>query len=168
MSSWQGFRAVIDGYAPAATPTDIITLFGDSGKVIELVSWEIHYTATSGATLFDAKLIKRSTANSGGTSSVITPVALEPQGQGNQRGVLTKYTANPAGLGTAVGTVAYAQIVAAVNGGRFDLYRAMELPREGVRARGALQGLCLNLNGVTVPGSGVLVTNIIEWRELFA
>lgn len=166
MSSWHGFRAVIDGYAPAATPTDIVTLFGSADKVIELVSWHVFYTAASGATLFDAKLLKRSTANSGGTSSVIVPVSLDSRGQGGHKGVLTKYTANPAGLGTLVGALSFSPVIATLDGGLAVLFRALELPREGARCRGAAEGICLNLGGVTVPGTTVLVTNVIEWREL--
>lgn len=164
MSSRRVFRAVIDGYAPAANPTDIVTLFGGTGgQIIELISWTIHYSADSGATKINASLIKRSSVNTGGTSTVITPVALDGRGQGKHEAVLRKYTANPTNLGTAVGGIGYFRVLE----GQAVIFALSDILHSGPQCRNANEGLCLNLGGVTVPGTNPLITNVIEWREFY-
>jgi hypothetical protein len=70
--SIEGTRATFSvgaaGITPAATATDILTLYGSGTKTVRVSRIKISGTATSGATA-DILLVRRSTANSGGTAT---------------------------------------------------------------------------------------------------
>lgn len=88
---------------PAATPTDVITITGSGTKTVRIVSITIAPVATAAGTV-DVLLIRRSSANSGGTSSTPT-IGKSDINDGNATAVGTVYTANAATLGTTVSNV---------------------------------------------------------------
>lgn len=94
---------------PAASTTDVFTLKGSATKTVRIrnVRFSGYYGA---ATVGNVSFIKRSAANTGGTSTSATAVPLDSSNAA-ATAVGTAYTANPSGLGTVVGTVASAIIV---------------------------------------------------------
>lgn len=127
-----------------------ITLAGSTGNVITVSS--------------HINIIKRSTANSGGTSSVISNVPHDSQAPAGTA-VVRAYTANPT-VGTAVGTVIGTQLIFAVVAD----WPAPFTPTfgddgtQGIILRGASQSLCVNLNGATITTSGALDASFV-WIE---
>lgn len=114
---------------------------------------------------YDFLLIKRSTANSAGTSS--TP-AVVPLDSTNAAGtaVVKAYTANPT-LGSAVGTIVSRKATVTTAAGaipevplviQFGQGQAQEIV-----LRGVAQMLCLNLNGATMTGGSLNID--ILWTE---
>src|SRR5205807_16841 len=88
------------GLVPATTATDIFTIIGSSTRKILIIKVYVGCTQTTPGTI-DVQLVKRSTADTGGTST--TP-ALVPYDSGDPSAtaVVNAYTANPT-LGTLVG-----------------------------------------------------------------
>lgn len=141
------------GLVPAASPTDIFEVYGSATKTIRVR--RISYTANAAsAQLNDVILIKRSTANTGGTSTSRTPV---PHDSNSAAATATvkDYTANPT-VGTAVGTIRAVRnmstAAAAVDVDRLE-WLFGELGDEGIVLRGTGEGVCLNLNGGTAPSA---------------
>lgn len=90
-------------FTPPATPTDMITVTGSASKTVKVWSLRVCTTNTlAGSQEF--RLIKRSTADTGGTAVAST---LIPQDSASAAVTATvnHYTANPGALGTAVGTL---------------------------------------------------------------
>lgn len=166
-SNKQTYSASITNLAMAATPTDVFTITGSATKTVKITRIYLTGTQTTGDTS-DVLLIKRSTANTAGTSTTPTVV---PYDSNNAAGtaVVRAYTANPT-LGTAVGTLAsYSMFIPApqpANGNSPfitpDLF-AVVRPSQPIVLRGTAQVLAINFNSVTVTGNAMNI--IIEWTE---
>ena len=90
-------------FTPPATPTDMVTIAGSASKIVRVISFFIATTNTAaGSQQF--LLIKRSSANTAGTFVAATMVPYDSTDAG-ATAVVGHYTANPTGLGTAVGTI---------------------------------------------------------------
>jgi hypothetical protein len=120
-------------------------------------------SATS-TTVSDMLLIKRSAANTGGTSTSLTVV---PNDSANPAGTATvvAYTANPT-VGTALGNIeaikfSLGAVTAQVNE-RSRHYGIEE--DQGIVLHGVNESVCLNFNGQTVTGANMDLT--FEWREI--
>jgi len=158
------YAASIVGLAAANTPTDIFTITGSATKTIRI--FRVCFSGTENTSAVrDVLLIKRSTANSGGTSSAPTIVPYDSNNAAATATVLT-YTANPS-LGATVGTVRAAK----VDVGATNLTSAADQvewnfgnnPVQAIVLRGTSQVLAINLNGVTsASGSFDMV---FEWTE---
>lgn len=95
--------AVGNTFTPPATPTDMITVTGSASKTIRV--WSLHVcTTNTAAGSQEFRLIKRSTADTGGTAVASTLVPLNATSAA-ATATVNHYTANPGALGTAVGTV---------------------------------------------------------------
>ena len=158
------YSAAVVNLSPAATATDILTIIGSATKVVKVTMVRISATqATSGQV--DFILAKRSTANTGGTSTL---PAIAPLDSNNPAAtaVVRSYTANPTALGTLVGNVMAASVpVIATNSTATSdrvLFESIR-PTQPIVLRGVAQTLAVNLNGVTV-GTGA-ITAFIEWTE---
>ena len=91
--------------APANNTTDFWQIYGSDTKTIKILRIEAAYAGDSPSGVSDKFfLIKRSTANSGGTSTVMTNVPLDSN-NASSTAVVRIYTANPSSLGTTVGRV---------------------------------------------------------------
>lgn len=157
------YSAAITQLATATTATDIATITGSGTKTIKVLQVVLTATETTSA-VRDVFLIKRSTANSGGTSSTITNV---PNDSSNAAATATvrSYTANPT-LGTSVGTIrARKTDISATNlvGSSDRVIWDFGFMRQPVVLRGTGEVLAINLNGVTWAGSSVNIE--IEWIE---
>jgi len=97
------FSAGQTGLTVANAATDILTIYnGTHGKKIKVLRVEVSGIATAAGTQ-PYSILFRSSANTGGTSTVIPGV---PHESGTTATATVRtYTANPAGLGTLVGTI---------------------------------------------------------------
>jgi hypothetical protein len=149
---------------PQAAATDILWIPGNATSIVYITKVVISGVA-SAARLQDVQAIKRSTANTAGTSSAPT-VVLHDTNDGANNSTPIVYTANPT-LGTAVGTIrrAYTSFGAAT--ATEDNVMEFNFGDKGrpVVLRGVTQGLAINL-----AGTATLVTDTIdiaiEWYEI--
>ena len=152
----------------AATPTDIAILNGGAGKTVRILRIELDALCTAAtASALEVQLIKRSTANTGGTSTGSpTPVAHD---SGDPAGVsaLTCYTANPSAVGTSLGIIRDGKIIPVLSP-----FTATDFPQHdkliwdfGTRPdkalvlNSALEGYAINLVGATIPAGLSMAVN---------
>jgi hypothetical protein len=151
--------------ALAASATDVWCIKGSDTKTIKIQGIRISGLASNN-TAVSAVVLKRSTENSGGTSTAVTVVPHDTNDAASAATVLA-YTANPT-LGTLVGRLRAEQIIFAGNSApniasspvvyQFSVYDG-KVPT----LRGASESLCVNLNGQTV--SGGLISIDAQWTE---
>lgn len=158
------YSAAINALASAATATDIFTIKGSGTKTIRVLRIEISSTQTLAATA-NVLLIKRSAANTGGTSTTPTGV---PHDSGNAAAtaVVNAYTANPSGLGAAVGTVRTIRIDVPATGSLGSTpiqWNFGDLPGQCIVLRGTAELLAVNLNSVTLGGGTFDIS--VMWTE---
>jgi hypothetical protein len=163
------YSAATLGLSVATTPTDIFTITGSATKTIYVTKIRVSGTQTNPGQ-FDFQLIKRSSTNTGGTSTTPTGV---PHDSNNAAATATvrAYTANPSALGTAIGTVRAEKVTipAIGSGGATGLNAYVEWnfgiedPGQPIVLRGTSQVLALNFNAVTIGGSSLDM--FIEWIE---
>ena len=157
---------VAQDITPVATATDVVVLSGSASKVIRVTKVSIVGTATA-ASIYDHYIIKRTTANTGGTSSNVT-AAQSDSNDAAQSGTLKIYTANPSALGTGVsveGNKTY--LAAGVTPGAAALpyvYTFGTRNDKAIVLRGTAESLAINFGGQAVP-SGANLYLSIEWTE---
>lgn len=157
------YSATALGLAPAASATDILVVQGSSTKTVRVLRVMVSATATSSG-LGDMVLLRRSTANTGGTSSSLTRVAYDST-QAAATATVISYTANPTSLGTLVGQLAsWKQFYAAGAAPQLTVLDFGNRPGRSIVLRGTSEFLCLNLNGVSAP-SGASLDIVVEWTE---
>lgn len=162
------YRASVTGLVTAATATDFLTISGSSTKTVIVKKIMCSGIATTAATA-DIQVIKRSTANTGGTSTAPTATPLDSSSAAATASVKA-YTVNPSALGTSVGVIAADKLalpLAATGAAMQRLtYEFGSLPfTQSVILRGAAQTLSLSGNAATL-GTGAAVDCSIEWIEL--
>jgi len=144
----------------AASATDIAVLPGNATNTVLVTRVIVSCTQTT-AGIITIQLIKRSVADTSGTSSNMTVV---PDDSGYSAGssVPKIYTANPT-TGTAVGNLDTALIGCMASGTATpnDIY--IFRPLKPIILRGTAQQLAVNLNGATVTGGSFDVT--FEYEE---
>lgn len=161
------FAYSIIGLAPAATPTDIVTFKGAAGKIIQLRRLVISGLATAAGQM-TVSLLKRTVANTGGTSTAPVPTQADASANGASAVVLTQYSVNPATLGA--GTILrqrrlFLQLAASGAPDRIawdfgDIARGTM----SLRLNGASEWWAINMNGGAVPAGGVIDVEA-EWTE---
>lgn len=152
------------GLVPASSATDIFTITGSSSKTVRITRIEIGGTTTSATpAALDIVLLKRSTANTSGTSTAPTIVPHDINDAAATATVLA-YTANPT-TGTLVGNLRNQKLMLML-----ATYTATDFPmndkliwdfgnRAGERAivlRGTGDVLAINLNAVTATATASL------------
>lgn len=158
------YTAVVSALTPPATPTDMVIINGSATRTIRVIRWELSTTQTTAGinTFF---LIKRSTANSGGTSAAATLVPMDSNNTAATATVLS-YTANPT-PGTSVGNIRATKLLTpqatTTNSGVF-VWDFDTLNSQPVVLRGTAQGLALNFAGAALP-AGLSVNCMINWTE---
>lgn len=155
------------GYTAYATPTDMLTLSGSDTKVIRINSMTMRI-GTTAAALQKLFFVKRTAANTGGTSSTPTPTKLDTTSPA-AAAVLRLYTAAPAGLGagTTLGESNTVTTVLTAAPAAFQLVTPFPMNTgtgTGIILRGAAEFLCLNWNGAALPG-GFTATWEVLWTE---
>lgn len=153
--------------APASSGTDLLTITGSATKTVAVT----HLSCTGTATAVGAGTLvalKRSTANTSGTSAAVTAVPVDSANAAGTATVLN-YSANPT-TGTLVGNVASAIITltpAATTTFGAPPVKVDFGPRPGeqpIVLRGIAQVLALNGAGVSLPAGASLLCNL-AWTE---
>lgn len=156
------YSASITGLASAASCTDLFTITGSSTKTIRVTYLEFSGVQTTAGDV-DVVVLKRSTANTGGTSTNPTAVPHDSSSAA-ATATLNAYTANPT-TGTLVGNIRAAKLFVATATADSDNL-ALEYgkrPEQALVLRGTSQVLAINLNSTTVTG-GAFDLNI-SWTE---
>lgn len=137
---------------PAATPGDIWTLTGSATKTVRLKHLRAYCNAgaAGGITI---SLIRRSSANTGGTSTAGTIVKRDTNSAA-ATAVTALYTANPT-TGTPVGAIDTVFLPCALNGAgpAYDRYFGAGDGLQSIVLRGTTDSLALNGNGSALPAS---------------
>lgn len=160
----QTYAASIIGLVPAASATDIFEISGSATKTIKVRRIRITGTRSSSTTT-DIVLLTRSTANTGGTSTILTSVKNDSN-NANATAVVKAYTANPT-TGTLVGALrSDKQFINVAGAGASDVrdYVLTESGAQPLFLRGVSQLIAFNLNGVTMAGG--LLDMWVEWTEV--
>lgn len=158
------YSAAAVGLVTTATATDVFTITGSSTKTIKITRIAFSGSTTAGSGIgFNCQLIKRSTANSGGTSSTLTNV---PNDSSNAAATATvrSYTANPT-VGTAVGTIRAIRYSTTATGAvttqvEWDFGVR---PAQPIVLRGTSEVLAINFSSTTI--TGPIFNFGIEWTE---
>ena len=152
-------------FTTAASATDIFNFKGSSTKTIYIRKIVWKQSSYGSTTLHQVYLIKRSTANSGGTSSAITAVPLDSSfASATASGVY--YTANPSSLGTSLGTLTHIPVIASTAPVSQSFSTLFDSTKGGspIVLRGTSESISVNYNGVTdAIGTSAVVD--IEWSE---
>lgn len=142
---------------PAAATTDIFQLYGSATKTVRVQRIEAVYHATAfGADPSPMLLLRRSTANTGGTSTTITPVSMDSANAATTATACKLYTANPT-TGTLAGQLKRLNINCMLPGNGSTpphsgpavqvIYEASPTVQPIV-LRGTAEGVVINFNGV--------------------
>ena len=156
------YSANVTGLVPAIAATDVFTLTGSATKTIRVTKVGLSGTQTTAGPI-NIQLIKRSTANSAGTSAAASAMPHDSNSAAATATALS-YTANPT-LGTVIGTMRSSKLfLPTVTGApQFLEWLLGSGPAQAVVLRGVSQVLAINLNGATLAGSGF--DFYIEWTE---
>ena len=160
------FHYVAQDVTPVATATDVLVLSGSASKVIRVTKVSLVGTATA-ASIYDHYVIKRTAANTGGTSTSVT-AAKSDSSDDAQTATLKLYTANPSGLGTGISVEAnktYLSASATPGAAALPIvYTFGTRNDKAIVLRGTSESLAINFNGQAVPSGASLYLNI-EWTE---
>src|SRR5216684_7916632 len=88
-----GYRYAVVGITPAATPTDVLVIQGAAGIVTRIKSIKLNGVATANGNM-PVQLIRRSAANTGGTSTAPVPGKVDSGDAAAATSVLSQYSAN--------------------------------------------------------------------------
>lgn len=159
------YAACASAFVPAASATDVFTIQGSATKTIKITKITVTGTTTSGSGIaVNLSLIKRSTANTGGTSATVTPVTYDST-NASSTAVVKSYTANPSALGTIVGTV-HADRHNIVTQGLLQNHITWifgERASQALVLRGSSEYLAVNLGSVSV--TGPVFSICVEYTE---
>jgi hypothetical protein len=143
--------------------TDVFTISGSATKTIRIYRVLFYLTATTGS---NATIIglRRSSINTGGTSTLLTGVAHDTTNAA-ATAVVRSYTANPT-LGTLVGKMFHFGVYISGGGtiGSIPFSYLIDNPIvEPITLRGTSQLFAVNMNAVTFAGNSARATVI--WTE---
>jgi len=157
------YSATIADFTPATTASDMVTITGAANKVCTITNIRFTGSATA-ATYQGMYLIKRSSLDTGGTSSATT---ITPHDSNDiaPSAVVRQYSANPT-VGTAVGTIRadHLGLPSAAAGTYPLIWDFCDRAAKGIRLNSATEQLAINFGGAAVPtGTNLHIT--IEWTE---
>lgn len=158
------YQATVNALTPPATPTDMVTITGSATRTVRIISWEIS-TIQNTAGINTYFLVKRSSANTGGTSAAVTAIPLDAN-DAAATATVRSYTANPT-LGGTVGSIRATRLLSpAAATAQFGawVWSFDTLNSKPVVLRGTAQVLALNFNGAALP-AGLSVSCSINWTE---
>lgn len=146
---------------PAALATDLFQLIGSATTTVSITKISITATQTTGSQVI-FNLIKRSSANTGGTFSTVTMVPNDAS-DAAATAVGTIYSANPT-TGSGIGLIRNFSSFVSPTSTQSNVY-TYDFGDSGkpIVLSGVAQALVLSLGGVTIAGGAVLVW--IEFTE---
>lgn len=154
------YTAATNSFLTAVLATDIARIIGSASKVVRIKKVIVSGRTTSGSPVpVILKLIKYSTANTGGVSVATTVVPLDSTSEAGTATV-NHYTTNPT-LGTVVGNIKTSSVTFQATGNLNLTEFEFETP---VVLRGTAQQLSVNFNATTVVGASICVN--FEWEEV--
>lgn len=161
-------------FTPPATPTDMVTIFGSASKTIRVIAlWLFTTNTAAGSQQFF--IIKRSSANSGGTFVAGTAVQADSTDPA-ATATVGHYTVNPAGLGISDGNIGIWRVASTVavpasfagvreiTGQDFLAAGQNSMLDKPIVLNGVAQGLCVNFNGAALV-AGQTHTYHVVWTE---
>lgn len=166
-TGFKTYTAATPAFTLAASPTDIIVISGSASKVIRVTNIAISVTENT-RSIVQLLLVKRSTANTGGVTVAVAPVAHDSNNPAATAAPVV-YTTNPAALGTGLNLLRIDLLVP-------DISAALTYPDknfvpgagfgngQAIVLRGVAQSLAINLNGTT-PLAGFQIKCSITWTE---
>lgn len=157
------YSASVTNLSTSLLATDIFTITGSATKTVRITQILITGTRTTSQNN-DFVFIKRSTANTGGTSTTLTSVPYDSTSAAGTA-VVRAYTANPT-LGTAIGTMISTNLfLNATASGASDraAFTFGNRPAQAIVLRGTSEVLAINLAGVTIATPSLDIT--IEYTE---
>ena len=168
----QGLRATYyatsDYFTPAATATDVVGILGSDTTTVKILRVTLSSTQNV-AGINKWFLIKRSTADSGGTPTAATLITADSN-DAAATAIVRRYGSNPT-LGTAVGTTRALSILSPApaslveqSEGTTVLYDA-KATGKAIILRSSAQGLYLNFAGAAVPAGLDIAVNIVFTEE---
>jgi hypothetical protein len=112
-------------------------------------------------------MVRRSTANTGGTSATITAGSQDTTNAA-ATAVVRSYTANPSALGTVNGVLRSHRFSISTAGGAGNIGPLNEWdfgarPAQAIVLRGTSDMLAINLGGVTI--TSPILSATVEWTE---
>lgn len=150
-------------FTPAATATDSIEIIGAASTSIQITKIIIGGIATAASALA-ASLIRRSTLDSGGTSTNQT-IAKHEVTDANSAITIKLYSANPT-VGTTAGTLRTFRIpLGTATDPRAALTYTFGADSKPIILAGAAETLCLNFNGGAIP-AGASIDFTVEYTEI--
>lgn len=157
------YGAGVLGFTLAATPTDILTIQGSASKIIRIKSIIINGNSATLAA-YPVSLIRRSTAHTGGTSTVIV-AGKHDTSDPNSAAVIRYFTANAAPVGTTVATLHVGRVIAASasNLDRLPFQYAWQNDK-AIVLRGVGEFLAINMGGTALAGATTMDVDIL-WTE---
>lgn len=161
LASYSAFSS----FTTAALATDIFTITGSATKTVKIRTVIISGTNT-GNTNALVLMLKRSTANTLGTSTTLTNV---PNDSNNAAGTATvrSYTVSPT-LGTLVGNIEgeliFLPTLASSNSSSNENITYGDDGTQPITLRGTSEVFAVNLNGVSLLGTTVMNISI-NWTE---
>ena len=157
------YSASIISLVFANTATDIFTLTGSASKTIRILRVGFIATQTTAA-IRDIVLLKRSTANTGGTFTNPTRVPLDSTNAA-ATATVNAYTVNPTSTGTLVGNIRTYKAYINTTSNAPNSYEWIFGDKNGqaIVLRGTAEVFAINMNSVTSAGN--LCDIFIEWSE---
>ena len=165
VSTFGAFSAASAAFTPGATPQDVFTITGSATRRVTVTKMSITTVQTS-AGMNAWSLVKRSTANTGGTSAAVTRVPFDDAYPAATATVL-QYTANPT-AGTLIGNVWSGRVASPVPAsaptGDFEKTVLNGGLGQPVILTGTTDVLAWNFGGAALP-SGLSVQACVWWTE---
>jgi hypothetical protein len=147
----------------ATTATDLFTITGSATKTVIIKKIEISATQTTAA-VGAIVLLKRSTANTAGTSTTLTNVPMD-SATAAATATVRAYTANPT-TGTLVGNIKTSKIFIPQTSSTSVtplVWRFSDGDQAPLVLRGVAEVVAVNLNSVSFAGNQFCIS--IEWSE---
>jgi hypothetical protein len=148
----------------AVSARDVMMIPGNAVTVVYVTKLIISGTATV-ARLQDLQVVRRSTANTGGTSSSMS-VAQHDSTDAAPSSTPITYTANPSALGTLAGTIRQSFLALGTPASSDDNIIVFDFGDKGrpVVLRGTTQSLCIDMSATSLSGDVLSVS--VEWYEI--
>lgn len=158
------YSANITALAPAASATDLLYITGKASGIVSVRKLYCSGVSTANAAAV-LKVVKRSAANTLGTSTTPTKVPYNSAYGLAAGAVVRAYTANPT-VGTAVGDVAVGELVTgpAASATVVNPTLVFDFTNQNIILNGAAEGLAINGNGASFT-SGAALNCGVEWQE---
>lgn len=156
------YSAAFQGTSIGLLATDVFTITGSATRVIRVTRMNVEFTG--GGFAVQVTFLKRSTANSGGTSTVVTAVPNDST-DAAATGVVRQYTVNPT-TGTLVGAIDQGRVNSPLTSSAtaptpFEWFASR--PAKEIILRGTNEVAAINLAGVTLSSASFAGT--VEWTE---